>query len=207
MSFVISSFVPFPNLSWWISRFAAQEVLWDASEHFQKMTFRNRYYIAGATRKQMLSIPIAEGRNNRRPMRDIAISYHEDWRKQHWRTLFSAYNRSPFFSYYAPTLEVLFRKQHRLLSEFSLESYYWCCQQLRIQPEDRIVEVYRKDYPESAADLRNLRPQDATEVASLRYQQVFQERHGFIPNLSVLDLLCAEGPGAGLLLRQWARST
>ena len=201
MSFVISSLIPFPNIYWWCQVLEAEKLVFDTGERYQKMSYRNRYYIASANGLLMLSVPIASGRNNRSLVKDVEISYHEAWQRQQWRTLFSAYNRSPFFEYYAESLEALFSIPYQKLAEFNRATIDWCMKQL-----GAAIPILEKgaenSVVEQSCDLRQMKPGSESHVQGFpTYHQVFEERYGFLPNLSVLDLLFAEGPHA----RQWLK--
>src|SRR5688500_3069472 len=92
MSFVISSLQPFPSINWWGRVLETDRVLWDIAEHFEKMSFRNRYAISTANGLVKLSVPLLGGRDQRSAVKDIIVSNVQDWQTQHWRTLVSAYN-------------------------------------------------------------------------------------------------------------------
>jgi len=203
MSFVISSLMPFPNIFWWSKVVNEATVIWDHTERFRKMSYRNRYYIAGANGLILLSIPVVNGRDQRASMEQISISYGEAWQRQHWRTLFSAYNRSPFFEYYAPSLEQLFLTKFNKLSEFNLASVHWVRDQLKLP---FIEETSPAQTTKDGTDLRRMMPgSELSEKTRFPvYQQVFAGRTGFIPNLSILDLLFAEGPGTLPWIREHA---
>ncbi|MGC4057511.1 MAG: WbqC family protein [Chitinophagaceae bacterium] len=204
--FVVCPVLPFPNLYWWKNCLKATEIILDAGEHFQKMSFRNRYLIAGPDGVITLSIPVAEGRQQRRPMRDVLTDPRDKWQIRHWRTLQSAYNRSPYFEFYAPMLEHLFVNPYEQLYDFNVASIHALASCLGIAPVFRESREYISLLPEGAADLRGdflCKDYEGHFGAdSLRYYQVFEDRAGFLPNLSVLDLLFNEGPAArSLLLR------
>lgn len=173
----------------------------DIAEHFAKMSFRNRYYIATAQGKHCLSIPIENGRNHRVPMNEIRISYAENWQQLHWRTLYSAYNRSPYFEYFRDDLYTLYEQPYETLVEFNRASLQWLKAKLNCPLEEQLIKTYRRIY-ENAMDSRQLQPRDEPELVFPPYHQVFQERNGFIPNLSILDLLFNEGRYAKSYLDQ-----
>src|SRR5690606_2966239 len=179
-------------LLWWKQAMNASVLLWDLAEHYEKMSFRNRYSIATAHGKHSLSIPLHKGREQRAAMKDIKLSYNENWQKQHWRTLFSAYNRSPYFEYYSPELETIFLKKQERLVDFNMATVHWVKRQLRLNTEEKFITEYRKNH-EVVTDLRNLKPQDESAHSPITYHQVFEDRNGFIPHLSILDLLFNEG--------------
>lgn len=200
MSFVISSLLPFPNIAWWC-RTLDQTVVFDLGERFEKMSYRNRYYIAGANGVITLSIPVEGGRNNRTPMNALQISNAQDWQKQHWRTLYSAYNRSPFFGHYAPSLEKLFTTPFTHLTTFNRKTLDWLSAHAGLKLTAEFRDTYQK--AEDRTDLRLMKPglETAAGTEFPAYFQVFGERAGFHPNLSILDLLFTEGPYAGHWLR------
>lgn len=194
---LVSPLIPFPNIHWWLLATGAEEVVFDHSEHFVKMSYRNRYYITGANGLIQLSVPLSQGRNQRTPMHEVQIDNKEKWQVQHWRTIFSVYGRAPYFEYYAPSLEQLFTNNFNKLVAFNAASIDWAMQHTGIQFKTNIAETYQECY-EDAVDLRkSFRP--GIEKKALRaeqgfYYQLFAERNGFCPNLSILDLLFSEGP-------------
>jgi hypothetical protein len=193
MSFVISSYMPFPPISWWARVAEAESVAWDPFENFEKMSLRNRYLIADGNGKLLMSVPVEGGRERKSPMSELRISNLMSWQRQHWRTLVSAYNRSPYFQHYSVLLEELFNKEFEKLSDFNLATVHWLKNQAGIHFQESETKDYLKEYPGSIADLRNMKPVN-DDVAFPVYQQVFSDKHGFIPDLSLLDLLFAEGP-------------
>ena len=200
MSFVISSILPFPSISWWAYTSSAETVLWNELEPFRKMSYRNRYYIAGGNGIIMLSIPLAGGgRNQRTPMNQVMIDPLDDWQKRHYRTLVSAYGRSPYFEFYEPGLKMLFETKFERLSEFSNASFRWINTQLNLKLKDAVVDTAALQ-DDMVADLRPMMP-GKRYLNFPQYRQVFEERFGFITDLSILDLLFAEGP----LASQWLR--
>ncbi|MEI8279723.1 MAG: WbqC family protein [Bacteroidota bacterium] len=199
MSLIISPFIPFPNISWWAISLDADTVCFDKAEHFQKMSLRNRYYIAAANSVVTLSIPLLHGRNQRTEMQDVHICNKDKWQMQHWRTLTSAYNRSPYFSYYAHSLQILFEQEYATIIDFNLASVHWLKEQLQIHWEEAILNTFKKNYDDANYDLRIMYARGLINNKSdsfPTYYQVFQDRNGFIPDLSMLDLLFAEGPYA-----------
>lgn len=199
---MISPYIPFPNIYWWTIAAGMNEVCFDEAEHFVKMTYRNRYYISGSNGLVQLSIPLQHGRDQRTAMRDLSISTHERWQVQHWRTLFSVYNRSPFFEYYAPSLEELFLNKYQCLTDFNLATVRWLKEQLKFRFGITNAVEYVKQY-ENVFDMRvGFKPGVEKSIinAGPAYYQVFADRTGFLPNLSMLDLLFAEGPSAAVWL-------
>ena len=194
---IVASFLAFPNIGWWIKVAGTNKLVLDKGENFQKMTYRNRYLISGANNQILLSIPIERGRNQHIPMANVKIFNREKWQVQHWRTLVSVYKRSPFFDHYEPSLKSLFEEQFINLVDFNLASIQWVIRQLKLSFELEIENEYLSDYPSGFSDLRSNSNQ---EIRYPSYQQVFEDRIGFIPNLSILDMLFSVGPDAKSLL-------
>jgi hypothetical protein len=202
MQDVVSSFIPFPNIYWWLQATEYGVVCFDKAEHFQKISYRNRYYITGANGLIQLSIPLQQGREQRNLMDRVGISYGENWQVQQWRTLVSVYNRSPYFQHYEPSLQQLFEKPYHLLHDFSRASIEWLALQLKATIEIKVTDTFVREY-ENSVDLRSMKPGiEKQAMQGLPYYQLFNERNGFLPNLSMLDLLFAEGPHA----MQWIKS-
>lgn len=202
---------------------ASDHVIFEQWEHFEKATYRNRCHIAGPDGLQRLTIPILHGRSHRQRVKDARIAYAEDWRKQHWKSLEAAYRRSPYFEFYEEPLEALYRSRPEFLLEFNLRVHDFIVKALGIsmQAPDaehsdplsgtdpsatgtgrRITCAFSTQYEEqpAATDMRSRFVPGKDAIHSIRYHQVFEDRHGFIPNLSVLDLLFNEGPHGALLL-------
>jgi WbqC-like protein family len=168
------------------------------------MSFRNRALIAGANGIISLSVPLLEGRSQRMPFKDVRISNAQPWQSQHIKSIRSAYNRSPWFNYYEESLVGLFEKKKEFLLDWNLACFDWVREKLNWPVTAGLSSDYREDYDSvSWIDRRNrLLPKNYQEEESPRYRQVFEERTGFYPNLSILDLLFCEGRRAAALLKE-----
>lgn len=196
---VVCPVIPFPNIYWWSCILSAQKVIFDIEEHFEKMSFRNRYMVATATGVLSLSIPIKEGRQQRKLMKEVMIDNDTNWQVQHWRTIKSAYNRSPYFQYFESDLEKLYATQYEKLTDFSRASILLIARLLGQKILIENAAVYQKKYPDTHLDIRaNFRSNqyNSTPQSFPSYHQVFEDRVSFLPNLSMLDLLFAEGKNA-----------
>ncbi|MEZ5018229.1 MAG: WbqC family protein [Flavipsychrobacter sp.] len=203
MPTVISSYIPFPNIYWWSVIAAADKVIFDEAEHFEKMTYRNKYFITGANGIIQLSIPLLHGRNQRGAMKDITIANTEQWQLQHWRGIASSYRRTPYFEHYEPELRQFFEVSYDSLAAFNRASITWLKKQLGLNYEEEIASVYRPKYEDAVADLRKgMKPVMGKTLEESIYYQPFDERNGFLTNLSMLDLLFCEGPNAINLLKK-----
>ncbi len=135
----------------------------------------------------------------------MRISYDEEWQRNHWRTIFSAYNSSPFFEYYADEVEPFFRKKHNFLFDFNQQIMEMLLETMEIPAELKLTPDFEQT-PETCLNFREKISPKAHLTASdpnfamSPYTQVFGEKFGFIPNLSILDLLFNEGPSAHSIL-------
>lgn len=179
------------------------DVVWETCDNFQKQTYRNRSYICTDKGKHMLNIPIKHvgGDEGRQKYADVVMDNTYNWKKIHWRTLETAYRTSPFFEFYEDDLRPLFEGDDESLLNFNLKTIQVVGECLGIQIPMVKTTNYEID-PENILDARFLVEAKKEKDFSLEsYPQVFEERHGFIPNLSVLDLLFNEGTNALEYLR------
>lgn len=162
-------------------------------DSFIKQTYRNRCIISTANGTQTLTVPV-EHDPAATTMRDIRISDHGNWRHLHWNALVSAYGESPFFEYYADDIRPFFEPKWTSLYDYNMDITLKMCELLDISPIITSTQEYvRNPETESLDDFRDtIRPKHPLPDASFsprEYYQVYARRHGFMPNMSVLDLL------------------
>ena len=186
-----------PPVSWMKEAVKAQKVFIEAHETYSKQTYRNRCRIITANGIIPLSIPVKKLQGKHSKTRDIEISYDEPWQMMHWRTIDAAYSNSPFYLYYKDDLQVFFNRRFRFLLDYNMEITYTIFRLLGITAELYLTKEYSHQ-PDDIKDLRNaLTPKTPADISLFTpYPQVFEERHGFIHDLSVIDLLFNEGPAA-----------
>ena len=175
----------------------AEEVLIDSKEHYAKQTYRNRCEIYGANGKLNLTIPLVR-RGQRVAVHDAQIENDFGWRKLHWRSIESAYRSSPYFEFYEHHFIPIFEKEHTHLFQLNQQIQNKIIQILDLGVIIKETESYQK-YHSGYTDYRDtIHPKIApkNKLAGKRYIQVFESKYGFIPNLSILDLLFNEGPNA-----------
>mgnify|MGYP002624939725 CR=1 FL=1 len=168
-------------------------------DSYQKQTFRNRCVIATANGLQALTVPVscdpAEG-SDKCLVKDVRISDHNQWRRVHWNALQSAYSESPYFDYYADDLRPFFERKYEFLVDFNEAIRQTVCQLLDIHPTVEYTTSYHT--PQLTNDFRDVihakHPEHDPDFQPKPYWQVFGRRHGFQPNLSILDLLFCMGP-------------
>jgi hypothetical protein len=172
----------------------------DIYEVYQKMSFRNRCVVAGANGPIILSVPLEDGRNQRKPFKEVRIANRSRWQEQHWRTITSCYNRSPWFDFYRDELADLYGQSFEFLIDWNMTCWNWVVPRLGIELSTRFTDSFKASYDkEKYEDWRSrLIPKsiDSDFPDPVKYRQVFEEKLGFIPHLSILDLLFCEGKNA-----------
>ena len=155
-----------------------------------KQTYRNRCVIATTNGLQALTIPIEKPAQDKCLMRDVRISYHGNWRHLHWNALCSAYGERPFFEFYADDLRPFFERKYTFLYDFNMAITECMCSLLDIRPCLKPTADYLKDVPNDFRDaIRPKHPLPDAAFTPQPYYQVYARKHGFLPNLSILDLL------------------
>ncbi len=187
------------------ARFLKHEPVYiEQFEHFIKQTYRNRCIILAANGPLALVVPVVKGRGRKKiHIKDIQISYDEDWQRIHWRSLFSAYNSSPFFEFYRYEIHDLFTKKRKYLFDLNMKAHEVICAALEIEKQTMLTTGF-ENVPENTINLREkITPKKAESDEAFQpveYTQVFSERSKFVPDLSILDLLFNEGPNSYLIL-------
>lgn len=183
--------------------FQGEDISIEVEENYQKQTYRNRCSIYGANGKLNLNVPVTHNKTigKRLKTKDALIANEFNWQKLHWKSLESAYRTSPFFEFYEDDLKPLFEKKHKYLIDLNFEILETL--QDILQEEWKISKT--SEYimsPTGSLDLRNeFSPKKETKIDIPEYTQVFSDKLGFIPNLSILDLIFMEGTNAESYLR------
>ena len=184
----------FGPVQWYQKLYRTDEVLIERWESFLKQTYRNRCVIATTQGVQALTVPV-EKPSTISYIKDLKISDHGNWRHLHWNALQSAYGESPFFEYYQDDIRPFFEKRWTFLLDFNEEIRIKMCELLDIQPK---VEYSGQWIVECSMDFRSAispkHPLPDPDFQPKPYYQVYQQKHGFLPNLSILDLLFNMGP-------------
>jgi hypothetical protein len=174
-----------------------EEIIFEKQDNFQKQTYRNRCYIYGANGRQLLSVPIQHSKSNQRQKtKDIKIDHAFAWKKNIKKSLESSYRSSPYFEFYEDEIMQIFEKPHNFLLDLNMHSYELINDCLQLDQKFSFTEDYvhtdieTNDY----RFLVNAKKMPAYDLNS--YTQVFDDKHGFISNLSILDLLFNEGTNA-----------
>ena len=174
------------------------DVLIEQYDNYCKQTYRNRCRIATAGGIQTLTIPVVKSDSPKQLMKDVRISDHGDWRRQHWNALESAYMNSPFFMYYQDDFRPFYERRIEFLIDFNTQLTELILKLAGMDKKIKLTESYSR--PSTGInDLRQLI--DPQQTAQNRpYWQVFKQKYGFQPNLSAVDLLFNMGPEFPLYL-------
>lgn len=188
----------FGPIQWYQKLYRYDHCLIEQYDSYQKQTYRNRCVIATANGPQALTVPV-EGTNEKCLVKDLRISDHNNWRRIHWNALLSAYSESPFFDYYADDIHPFFEKKYDFLIDFNEAIRQKVCELMDIHPNVN----YTSDFRRQTSDIVDFRevinakhPLADADFQPQRYWQVFEGKHGFQANLSILDLLFNMGPEA-----------
>lgn len=186
--------------------YSAGQAVEDREEYYVKQTYRNRAYIATPGGVQPLTIPVVRSGATHTPVRDIRISDHGNWRHLHWNALVSAYENSPFFEYYADDFRVLYEKPFDFLVDFNEALEHTVLDLLGIETHITLASSYVTELQNGTLDLRQvISPKVAVDADPMfvpkPYYQVFAGRTGFLPNLSIVDLLFNHGNESRIILR------
>jgi hypothetical protein len=179
----------------------ADVVSFEVCDNYQKQTHRNRTEIYGANGKLALTVPVSYSQNNRQLYKDVTIANDGIWQIQHLKSLQSAYSMSPFFEFYIDDLMSLFDKEFKFILDFNLNCFEVLKDSLQLDISTNKTQTFEKD-PNDKSDFRPLVNRNYKANSFQPYTQVFTEKHGFMANLSILDLLFNEGPNAELYLKK-----
>ena len=200
-------------MQWYQKLNRYDECLIERHESFIKQTYRNRMIIP--TTNGPLSLTIPTNHDTSMAMKDIRISDHANWRHVHWNALMSAYGESPFFEYYQDDIRPFYEKKYEFLFDFNMEIMEKMIELLDIRPNVSVTDRYvlseerrvkSEEYTSLEAQaqlntqmrdfrdvIRPKKPLPDAEFEPKRYYQVYEQKHGFLPNMSILDLRFNEG--------------
>lgn len=187
-----------PPISYFAVLLKQPSIFIEQYENYQKGSYRNRCHIATANGILRLSIPLEKGKNNQTPIKEVKIYNADNWQIQHWRAMKSAYGKSPYFEFYADELCLFFEKKYDFLLDWNTDLLRFMTENIGLPVDIQLTDNYYKN-DNSIMDYRNVispKKENLNLFQDLHYGQVFEDKHGFIPNLSILDLLFCKGPEA-----------
>jgi len=182
----------------------ATSITFEMHDNFQKQTYRNRTFIATPEGPLLLNIPIKHTSKGKRGTRERAHQKYKDvriendfpWQREHWKSIQIAYRTSPFFEFFEDDFAPLYEKKYLHLMDFNLDTFEILKDAMGIEIPVNYTEIYEKEV-RGMEDYRHLaNAKNNSSFQNERYTQVLEKHHGFLPNLSVIDLLFNEGTNA-----------
>ncbi len=184
----------FPSISHYVAMAQADCITFEMEDNFQKQTNRNRTYIYSPNGIQLLNIPVKHSKEIHQKTKDIRIETDFDWQKQHFKSLEAGYRSSPFFEYFEDEIRPIFEKKHTFLMDLNFETMDIVSKFLRMKFEYKTTTEYFHEVDVNAVlDFRTLVDGKKDDSQFEPYTQVFDDKHGFLNNLSILDLVFNEG--------------
>jgi len=163
-------------------------------EHFPKQTYRNRANIYSPDGMLTLVVPVVKGSKVHTPVKDVKISYDFRWQRLHWMSLQACYRRSAYFEYYEDEFAIFYEVKDQFLFDYNERLLHLLLNLLKIKAPLKFTTTYEEQYLH-LKDFRNsIHSKKASAFPQKPYFQLFEERHGFIKNLSIVDLLFNQGP-------------
>lgn len=195
-------FPPIQQISWIMQ---AKTVLIEQHDTYAKQTFRNRMQIAGPNGLQNLSIPVTKPLGAASKTKDIFINYDSPWQTQFLKSIKTAYQNSAFFEYYIDDIEALLMRDDEKLINYNFAILEALLNMLEINHTTMLTRQYEKTYETDFREIMHPKPQyqkPDNAFEPIRYHQVFEEKFGFLPNLSIIDLIFNEGPLSYFVLKK-----
>ena len=187
----IFSIAYWPNIEYFAHIVREKKIIIEKHENFIKQTYRNRCQILAPTGKLNLIVPVVGGRSkNKKPIDQIKIDYSKTWLSTHLNSIKTAYGSAPFFLFYFDQIKEMIRAKHETLFQLDMASIELSLRLLGLEVEIIYTDSYEKHNLANKDDLRyTLTPKTLSKLYFPPYPQVFEDRFGFVPNLSILDLL------------------
>ncbi|MCY2687309.1 WbqC family protein [Salinimicrobium sp. TH3] len=188
----------FGPVSQFVAMVNAEKIIFENEDNYQKQTYRNRMYIYGANGKLLLNIPIKHtgDKSGHQKYRDLKIENDFPWQKQHWKSIETVYRTSPFFEFYEDEFYPLYHQKFDFLMDFNYQSLHLAMECLQMELSYQKAREYIKT-PLEVKDARFLIEAKNNQIQSFEpYNQVFQEKYGYLNDLSIVDLIFNEGPNA-----------
>ncbi len=198
-----------PPLNVWFYILKADKLLIETSEHYQKRSFRNKFFSLSAQGVQSFSIPLRKGKHQQKSIREIEIAYDEDWVTRLERHVRTNYGSAPYFSYYFDSFIKIAQSRYIYLFELNLAWLNYINSALKLDITIEFTSDYISVYPEADIDIRVLSTSQTnlSKYQGIVYEQVHSDRQGFTPNLSIVDALFCLGPQTKTLLRDLSAKT
>ena len=184
----------FPSISHFVAMAKADGITFEIEDNFQKQTNRNRTYIYSPNGIQLLNIPVKHSKQIHQKTKEVKIENEFDWQKQHFKSMEAAYRSSPFFEFFEDDIRPLFEKKHTYLMDLNFETISLVSKCLRMKlAYNTTTEYFQELDSNTIMEFRQLANGKKDESRFEPYTQVFNDKHGFLNNLSILDLVFNEG--------------
>ncbi|MDG2386490.1 MAG: WbqC family protein [Flavobacteriaceae bacterium] len=191
-----------PNIIYCSWLLVQNKVFFGEDTHFQKQTFRNRTEICGPNGRLKLTIPIVHSKSEKHQKEnEVLIANTTDWQKHHWKSICTAYRSSPFFEFYEADLAHFYEKKATHLMDFNLALIQKTMELIETPFSFEIVGWDEKKY-QRMDFLINAKKMSNDKLG--HYTQVFENKNGFLGNLSILDVLFNLGPETPSYLKKQA---
>jgi len=194
----VSLFIPtyFSPISQYSEIYKADKIVFETQDNYQKQSYRNRCYIYNGSGKQLLSVPVKHKvTTGRKKTIDTLIENDFPWQDQHFKSLQTAYRVSPYFEFFEDDIAPIFHKKYKFLLDLNIDTFLFVADALQISTDFLKTEEYHINSTEKDCRMLAERKHQPEKIVET-YVQMFDDKHGFIPNLSILDLLFMEGPNA-----------
>jgi len=170
------------------------EILIENAENFQKQSYRNRATIHSPNGALNLIVPVIKSSKNHTLVKDVRISYDFKWQRLHWMSLETSYRSSAYFEYYEDELIIFYEKKWNFLFDYNEELLLLMNRFLKLNIGYSFTNSFEKTYAELEDFRESIHPKKSFDTSFKPYFQVFEERNGFLPNLSIVDLIFNQGP-------------
>jgi hypothetical protein len=197
-----------PSVVYFARAHQAGILMLEQCENYQKRTWRNRTAILGRHAPLSLTVPLARGKHEQQPIREVRIAYDADWPRAHLRSIRMSYGRTPFFADVMADLAPILLANHAYLWDLNFQLLEWALDLLDLPTELHLSGIYQPPFPDLSVDMRpgipaGQSPPDGAMIPA--YMQVQRLDGTFQPDLSILDVLFHLGPGAGDYVDRYAR--
>ena len=171
-------------------------ILIEREEHFPKQTYRNRAHVHSPDGVLVLTVPVSKGSKNHTVIKDVKINYDFAWQRLHWLSLQACYRSSAYFEYYEDDFAPFYHQKFDYLCDYNELQLKFILKALKLKIDYRFTETYHTAYT-GLTDLRlSISHKKESAYIQKPYYQVFEERNGFLKNMSIIDLLFNQGPQA-----------
>lgn len=170
------------------------DILIEKEEHFPKQTYRNRAHVYSPDGVLTLTVPVVKGAKTHTNVKEVKISYDFDWQRLHWLSLQACYRRSAYFEYYEDEFGVFYQNRYEYLFDYNQQLLEFILKAIKLPLDLKFTESYEAYYPNLTDFRSTIHPKRKSGVEQKPYYQVFEERKGFLENMSIIDLLFNQGP-------------